>query len=298
MRVLNTFGRHLRARFGFPVRKIPLAIPGFTCPNIDGAIARGGCSYCLNDSFTAYVAAGKSSDPVEALIEQYKNGAAGFNKRGVKHFIAYFQSYTNTYCGISLLRRLHNAALNLKNCVGISIGTRADCIDGEKAEYLEALNKKTYLWVEIGVQSTHDKTLDAINRQENFSEIAATIADLKARSINVCAHLIFGLEGETKEMILSSVDRVAELKVDAVKIHPLYVVKNTALAKTEINTMGLDEYVELLSLAAERLPEEMIYQRVSAGTEKESLIAPMWCKNKNFLMSAVRKGLLERSIVY
>jgi radical SAM protein (TIGR01212 family) len=298
MRVLNTFGRHLRARFGFPVRKIPLAIPGFTCPNINGAITRGGCSYCQNDSFAANASAARNSDPIQELIKQYKNGAAGFNKQGVKHFIAYFQSYTNTYCDISLLQRLHSTALNLKNCVGISIGTRADCIDSEKAEYLENLNKKTYLWVEIGVQSTHNKTLDAINRRENFLEIAKTIIHLKKRSINICAHLIFGLEGETKEMILSSVDRIAELKVDAIKIHPLYIVKNTALAKTNAKPMKFDEYIELLFLAIERLPEETIYQRVSAGTEKESLIAPVWCKNKNFLMSAVRKELLKRSIVY
>ncbi|MDR3347294.1 MAG: TIGR01212 family radical SAM protein [Helicobacteraceae bacterium] len=297
MRALNTFGRHLRERFGFSVRKIPLSISGFTCPNIDGTAGRGGCDYCANESFSPNLAYARR-EPITDLKRQYHSSAMLFAKRGIRHFIAYFQSYSNTYAPVDTLRQLHNCALKQKNCVGISIGTRADCIDDEALEYLRDLNSRTYLWVEIGVQSAHDQTLQSINRRETFETIAAVIAKLKQRSVLVCAHLIFGLPNETDEMILSTIDRVGALGIDAVKIHPLYIVKNTRLARSDFVPITLERYLELLVSAIDRLPREMIYQRISAGVDNESLIAPSWCKRKNVLMSSIRKRLLEHSIVY
>ncbi|MDR2151697.1 MAG: TIGR01212 family radical SAM protein [Helicobacteraceae bacterium] len=302
MRVLPTFGRYLRRRFGFAVRKIPLSIPAFTCPNIDGKYGRGGCSYCVNESFSPNLI--KSSETIDldrrltALRTQYRATAQTFRALGFKGFLAYFQSFSNTYAPIETLRALHDCALSQKDCIGVSVGTRADCIDEATLSYLSDLNKRTHLWVEIGAQSSHNQTLKAINRRENFETVAQTIAKLKSRDIRVCAHLIFGLPNETDEMIFQTIDRVAALNIDAIKIHPLYIVQNAAITKSDIEPLSLERYLDLLINAIKRLPENIIYQRISAGVDNETLIAPKWCKNKNYAMSAIRKRLSQDGFIY
>ncbi|MDR2639738.1 MAG: TIGR01212 family radical SAM protein [Helicobacteraceae bacterium] len=302
MRVLPTFGRHLRRRFGFRVCKIPLSIPAFTCPNIDGRYGRGGCSYCVNESFSPNLEKTASivtlETQISALRKQYRSSAKRLRALGFKGFIAYFQSFSNTYAPVESLRALHDRALALKDCVGISVGTRADCIDDDMLNYLSDLNERTYLWVEIGAQSSHDSTLEAINRRESFDTVAKTIAKLKARDIRVCAHTIFGLPRETDEMIMQSIDRVAALNIDAIKIHPLYIVKNAAIAKKDLEPLTIERYLDLLINAIKRLPESVIYQRVSAGVDNDTLIAPKWCANKNRAMSLIRNRLLQEGIAY
>ncbi|MDR1452103.1 MAG: TIGR01212 family radical SAM protein [Helicobacteraceae bacterium] len=302
MRVLPTFGRHLRRRFGFRVCKIPLAIPAFTCPNIDGKYGRGGCAYCVNESFSPNFV--KSADSaaidrqISALQTQYRSNAKALRVLGYRGFLAYFQSFSNTYAPIERLRALHNCALRQKDCVGISVGTRADCIDGKMLDYLSELRARSYLWIEIGAQSSHNQTLDAINRRETFETVAETIVKLKEREINVCAHLIFGLPNETDEMIMQTIDRVAALNIDAIKIHPLYIVKNSAIAKINPEPPSIERYLDLLIEAIRRLPKNIIYQRVSAGVDNETLIAPIWCKNKNGAMNLIRSRLSQEGLVY
>ncbi|GHV03633.1 TIGR01212 family radical SAM protein [Campylobacterota bacterium] len=306
MRVLTTFGRHLRSHFGFSVRKIPLAIPGFTCPNIDGKVGRGGCTYCLNESFSPNLRGAANGVTLEAQIEalrsQYREGAKAFRSQGCRHFIAYFQSFSNTYAPLETLRALHDTALALSGCVGISIATRADCIDDRTLEYLAALEKKTYLWVEIGIQSSNDETLNAINRGETFDSVAAIIGKLKERNLRVCAHLIFGLANDDRQSIMHTVDRVAHLNIDALKIHPLYIVKNTALAqsfiKQEFVPITFETYAELLLEAIAKLPQNIILQRISAGIDSDMLLAPNWCRNKNSFMATIRNRLRQQQIIY
>ncbi|GHS88898.1 TIGR01212 family radical SAM protein [Campylobacterota bacterium] len=307
MRILPTFGRYLRGEFGCAVRKIPLSVSSFTCPNIDGKLSRGGCSYCANESFSPNldlsiasggIGEGEIEAQIEGVLRQYRESEELFKRRGVKRFLAYFQSFSNTYCEIEPLRRLHNAVLAKRSCVGLSIGTRADCIDEKMLDYLIELDQKTHLWVEIGIQSSHNETLKKINRQESYDAIAQKITMLRSRGIRVCAHLIFGLPDETNDMILQTVDRVAKLNINAVKIHPLYIVKNTAMAKQNHKPIELENYLYLLKEAIAILPKDIIYQRVSAGVENDTLIAPKWCANKNAQMSAIRKALLSNKIIY
>ncbi|MDR2906028.1 MAG: TIGR01212 family radical SAM protein [Helicobacteraceae bacterium] len=310
-RILRTFGRYLRDRFGENVAKISLSAPNFTCPNIDGALARGGCAYCSNETFSPHLAAA-FGDQKEAILRQYRESETAFKRRGYKNgknrvktaqksakkFIAYFQSYSNTYAEVSRVAALHEAVLAKKNCVGISIGTRADCIDAAMLDYLRDLNRRTHLWLEIGVQSAHDQTLRAINRQETFGAVAEKIAALRSRGVLVCAHLIFGLPNETREMILESVRRVAALGVNAVKIHPLHINKGTALARQNPPALTPAEYADLLIAAIRILPPEMIYQRISAGIDNSTLIAPDWCRVKNSQMAYLRRALLAQKIIY
>jgi radical SAM protein (TIGR01212 family) len=302
MRVLPTFGRHLRRRFGFAICKIPLSIPAFTCPNIDGKYGRGGCSYCVNESFSPNLEKTSAivtiDTQISALRKQYRSSAKKLRALGYKGFIAYFQSFSNTYAPVAVLRALHDEALKMKACVGVSIGARADCIDDDMLEYLSDLNRRTYLWIEIGAQSSHNRTLEAINRRENFERVERTITKLKSRGIRVCAHMIFGLPNETDEMIMASVDRIAALNIDAVKIHPLYIVKNAAIAKESLEPLAIERYLKLLIAALKRLPENMIYQRISAGVENDTLIAPKWCGSKNGAMSLIRNRLLKEGMAY
>ncbi|MGE4295049.1 MAG: TIGR01212 family radical SAM protein [Campylobacterales bacterium] len=315
MRPVATFGRYLFARFGFPVRKIPLSIPGLTCPNIDGTLGRGGCTYCENESFSPnlkeksrfFLSPKTLENPlierqIEALTSQYLSTAKALKKQGFRGFIAYFQSFSNTYAPVETLKRLYERALRLPGCVGLSIGTRADCITQESLDYLADLARRTELWVEIGVQSSHDKTLDLINRCERFEAVAQMIGRLRERNIRVCAHLIFGLPAEDGAMMLETLRRVVALGVESIKIHPLYVVKNTALAASlragGFEPMDEETYLALVTRALAQLPEGIIVQRVSAGIDDESLLAPSWCRNKNRVMGKLRARLLKEGLNY
>ncbi len=315
MRRVATFGRYLRAHYGVPVRKIPLSIPGFTCPNIDGSLGRGGCSYCENESFSPNLTTRLQqslsfdsanpflADQLTALRQQYRKSATWYRQNhGVRHFIAYFQSFSNTYAPLQTLKALYQEALRQPGCVGLSIGTRADCLKEESIDYLAKLAKKHDLWVEIGVQSSHEATLEATNRMERYEAIAQSIQTLADRGIRVCAHLIFGLPDESEAQMLQSVERVCALPIASIKFHPLYVVENTALA-AEYRTGSftpIDEarYVAVLTEALLQLPPSITVQRISAGVDDGSLIAPLWCRDKNRLMGAIRKALYHKGVLY
>jgi radical SAM protein (TIGR01212 family) len=315
MRTLLTFGRYLAARYGGPVRKIPLSVPGFTCPNIDGYLGRGGCSYCENESFSPNLKSRSrqslsfdSSNPfldpqLQALRTQYRSNAKWYRAHyGVNRFIAYFQSFSNTYAPLDTLKALYSEALNQPGCVGLSIGTRADCLREETIDFLSQLAQKHDVWVEIGVQSVHNETLEATNRMERFEAIAATIEQLSKRGIKVCAHLIFGLPDESDEQMLKSVDTVCALPIDSIKIHPLYVVENTALAAEyrmgSFKPIEEGRYIRLVLQALERIPPAVSLQRITAGVDDDSLIAPQWCRDKNRLMGTIRRTLLEGGLRY
>ncbi|NPA03457.1 MAG: TIGR01212 family radical SAM protein [Epsilonproteobacteria bacterium] len=314
-REVLTFGRYLKRKFKTKVKKIPLGLSGFTCPNIDGTVARGGCTFCENESFSPNLSKSRKfflnpslkENPIlnlqlSQIKTQYSQTANQYSKLGYKKFIAYFQAFTNTYAPIETLKTLYLYALEQPNCIGISIGTRTDSVNDEVLDFLVDLSKKYEVWVEYGIQSVFNETLQRINRGHDSHNIQKWIKKTKAKGLNVCGHLIFGLPGETQEMMLESVKKAIEWGIDSIKFHPLYVVKNTALAleyqKGRFTPISQEEYLEVLGEAFELLPKEMIVQRVTAGIDDDSLLAPTWCRNKNSQMRAIRKMLASRGISY
>ncbi|WP_304366784.1 TIGR01212 family radical SAM protein, partial [uncultured Helicobacter sp.] len=245
MRLILSVGRYFKRRFGTRVRKIPISLQGFTCPNIDGSLAKGGCIYCDNESFSpSLIKINKGSQvkmnfslnsnpllpkQLKQLEEQFF-WHAEFHQRkfGISKYMVYFQSYTNTYAPFETLKTLYDKALSLPNVVGLSIGTRIDCVQDSLLELLgEYVKKGKEIWLEYGIQSVYDKTLEITNRAHSIALAKEMFAKTRAKGVKVCAHLIYGLPGETPDMMLHSLDSVLEWGIDSIKIHPLYVVSGT-----------------------------------------------------------------------
>lgn len=312
-----TIGRYFRKKFGETIYKVPISISGFTCPNIDGTVARGGCSFCENDSFSPNLQSKKPKfklnpntkenpyldNQLQQLQMQFDATSKVLkNKFDAKKYMVYFQSFTNTYAPLETLKALYTKALSFDNVIGISIGTRTDCMTDEILDFLKELAKDKEVWVEYGVQSFYDDTLDKINRGDNTATMREWISKTKQRDLNVCAHLIYGLPDETQEMMLSTLDETLKLKVDSIKFHPLYVVKNTLLTN-EYNSgkfvpITEELYIDTVVKSIKRLPENISIQRVSAGIDDESLLAPLWCKNKHSQIAKIRKALLKEGLKY
>jgi radical SAM protein (TIGR01212 family) len=312
-----TIGRYFRKKFKEDVYKVPLSIQGFTCPNIDGTVAKGGCTFCLNESFSPNLAKASKKfylnpesveNPLlEKQLAQVRIQYAATSKRlagkyGVKKFLAYFQSFTNTYAPIETLKALYEEALAQPGCIGLSIGTRSDSVTEEILDYLAELSKQYEIWIEYGIQSIYDETLEAINRGHDSANVKEWIQKSKERGLNVCGHVIFGLPGETDEMMLETVREAIAWGIDSIKIHPLYVVKNTALAvdflKGRFTPIEEDRYIRLLVEAIKMLPPTISVQRVTAGIEDDSLLAPEWCRNKHRQMRHIRTALKEAGYIY
>lgn len=314
-----TFGQYLHHEFGEKVSKVPISISGFTCPNIDGTVAKGGCTFCENDSFSPSLDKAKplkgfflnlESTHNPYLDQQLQQLEWQFNALSKKlasghrsqKYLVYFQSFTNTYAPLETLKALYEKALAFDNVVGLSIGTRSDSISDETFEYLAELSKKTELWIEFGIQSIYDETLRRINRGHDSACVKETILKAKSYGLNVCGHLIFGLPGETKEMMIETAKRAYALGIDSVKYHPLYVVKRTALAneyaRGEFVPITQELYVEVLIEALLLKPPHVSVQRISAGTDDESLIAPEWCRDKNEQFRIINKTLKAVGLKY
>ena len=308
---LYTFGKYLKKKFKTNVKKVPISIPGFTCPNIDGTVARGGCVFCENESFSPNFTKERftlnlnsKENPllqkqITALKEQFFNTVPLLKKYyGANKFIVYFQSFTNTYAPFETLKTLYETALDFPDVIGLSIGTRTDSITDETLQYLEKLSKKHEIWVEYGIQSSNDETLQKINRGHDFQNVKETIKKTKDLGLNVCGHLIFGLPGETQKVMLKSVDDTIELNIDSIKFHPLYVTENTLLAleykKGNFTPIDEQTYIDTLVKSIKKLPGHISVQRMTAGSE--NLLAPQWCKNKARQMSAIHRALRDEGI--
>ncbi|WP_456485923.1 TIGR01212 family radical SAM protein [Hydrogenimonas sp.] len=317
MKKVYTIGRYFRKKFGEDVYKVPLSIQGFTCPNIDGTVAKGGCTFCLNESFSPNL--DKASKKFHLNPRSVENpllqnqlmqvkmqyGATSrqlAGKYGVRKFLAYFQSFTNTYAPIETLKALYEEALAQPGCIGLSIGTRSDSVTEEILDYLAELSRKYEIWIEYGIQSVYDETLESINRGHDSANVKEWIEKSKARDLNVCGHVIFGLPQETDEMMLDTVRESIGWGIDSIKIHPLYVVKNTALAidyiKGRFEPIEEDRYIRLLVESIKMLPPTISVQRVTAGIEDDSLLAPKWCQSKHTQMRHIRTALKEAGYLY
>src|SRR3989339_355446 len=314
-----TFGQYLHRKFGVKISKVPVSISGFTCPNIDGTVAKGGCTFCENDSFSPsldracelkgfYLNLGSTANPhLEKQLQQLEWQFTSLSKRlqnenKSEKFMVYFQSFTNTYAPLETLKALYEKELSFENVVGLSIGTSSDCIRDETFEYLAELSQKTEIWIEFGIQSIYDETLERINRGHDSANVKEAIMKAKSYGLNVCGHLIFGLPGESKEMMLETAKEAYALKIDSVKYHPLYVVKRTALAneytRGEFEPISEELYIEVLKEAIVLKPAHVSVQRISAGIDDESLIAPLWCKDKNRQIRSINKALEAVGLKY
>jgi hypothetical protein len=308
---LYTFGKYLKEKYDKKIKKLPVSIPGFTCPNIDGSVARGGCVFCENESFSPNFEKDRftlnlksKENPIlkkqlKSLKRQYFQTAPILKKYyKSEKFIIYFQSFTNTYAPFDTLKILYETALRFPDVIGISVGTRTDSITDETLDFLEHLSKKYEIWIEYGVQSSNDETLKRINRGHDFQNVRETVQKTKKLGLNVCAHLIFGLPGETQKDMLKSVKDTVELGIDSIKFHPLYVTENTLLAleykKGNFTPITEGLYIDTLIKAVKTLPQNVSIQRMTAGTE--NLLAPQWCKYKSKQMSHIHKALKKAGI--
>jgi len=317
MREILTAGRYFRAKFGETIYKIPVSISGFTCPNIDGTVARGGCIFCENESFSPnlehkqpkrfYLHPTSENPYLEfqliQLEAQYKKTKTVLSKKfGAQKFIIYFQSFTNTYAPLETLKALYTKALSFEGVVGLSIGTRTDSVTEEVIAYLAELSKEHEIWVEYGVQSSSDITLKRINRGHDSANIEKYITLTRQYGLKICAHVIFGLPGETPEMALESVNFALRLGVKSFKFHPLYVVKRTALAndltRGDFIPISEESYIQTIIKAIKLLPEDVMLQRVSAGIEDATLLSPSWCYTKHQQMFNIREALKKEGFLY
>ncbi len=312
-----TIGRYFKKKFGQKVYKIPISISGFTCPNIDGTKAKGGCSFCENDSFSPNLQEKKTKFKLNPNIEhnpflenQLKQLEMQFiatkkrleNKFKAKKFIVYFQSFTNTYAPLSTLKSLYEKALSFDDVIGLSIGTRTDCVTDEILDFLYEKSKQKEIWIEYGIQSFFQTTLDKINRADDVENMRYWIRRTKEKGLNVCGHLIYGLPDENQEMMLETFRQTIDLKVDSIKFHPLYVVKNTLLTnefkKGRFTPISEELYIDTVVKSIINLPQNVSVQRVTAGIDDDTLLSPLWCKNKHQQMKSIRVALEEKGFIY
>jgi radical SAM protein (TIGR01212 family) len=281
------------ARYGERVHKVAIDA-GFTCPNRDGSIGRGGCTFCNNVSFSP-----NGRRPV-AVAQQIENGRCVIRKRtGAEKYIAYFQAYTNTYADVRELSRLYEAALREPDVIGLSVGTRPDCVPDEVLRLLANYQRQGFeVWLELGLQSAHDATLERVNRGHGFAEYAEAVMRARALGLQVCTHLILGLPGETTAHHIESLERVLSLGVDGLKIHPLHVVKGTQLAnewrRGEYEPLTLDRYVADVVELVSRTPRDIIFHRLTGTAPSNILLAPTWCSQKWRVLNRITHALAQR----
>ncbi len=289
----NQFSAYLKNKFGAKVYKITLDA-GFSCPNRDGTISTGGCIFCDDGgSFS------QAHSNLLSIEEQVNIGAKTLHDRfKAEKFMSYFQAYTNTYKPVNELERIYKSALNHPDVVGLSIGTRPDCVEDDKLNLISEIAQDYYTWVEYGLQSIHNKTLKKINRGHDFDCFLKAYERTKEKGINVCTHVIFGL-WETRDEILETAQKLAELKVDGVKIHMLCALKDTKLAKLyenkEIDFMSEEEYVNLVCDFLEILPQTTTIHRLAGNGLKKNLIAPRWLGAKLDCLNKIDRELLKRN---
>ena len=290
----HDYNSYLKEKFGQRVQKISLDA-GLGCPNRDGGISGRGCIYCDHKG------SGTGAKTLHDISvgEQLSKGIEWAKRRyGAEKYIAYFQSYSNTYAPVEILKELYDQALSYEGMVGLSIGTRPDCIDREKLDLINSYTEKYLVWIEYGLQSSHDTTLKAINRGHDVKAFVDAVNMTAKYGIDVCAHVILGLPGETRDMMMETAQFLAGLPIKGVKIHSLYVSRGTQLTKMyldgEFPCMERDEYIETLIDFLELLSPEFIIQRVTGDPNREELVAPAWTLEKTNNLNLFKKRLEER----
>lgn len=290
----NTLNNELREQFGEKVMKLSLD-GGFTCPNRDGTVGRKGCIFCSDEGSGEF--AGSRLVSIKEQVEQQKQLLS--RKWKSEKYIVYFQNFTNTYGCVNRLRELYYEAISIEGVVGLAIATRPDCLDEDVLELLSELNEKTYLWIELGLQTIHENSTKFIRRGYPLNIYDKAIKNLKSRNIKVVTHIIVGLPNETKEEILDTVKYVAHTKTWGIKIHSLYIQKKTDLydyyIKNPFSIRTREEYIDIVADSIELLPRNMIIHRVTGDGKRSLLYEPKWSMNKLMVITGIDKELESRN---
>ena len=292
----NDFGSWMKKHFPFKVQKISIDA-GFSCPNRDGTIARGGCTYCDNRTFNPSYCHKRDS-----VTEQLEAGKRFFStKYPEMKYLAYFQAYTNTYSPTSKLRAMYEEALAVKDVVGLVIGTRPDCVSNDLLDYLQELNKETFILVEYGIESANNKTLEYINRGHTFECSIDALERTHSRGIATGGHIILGLPGEDKTESIRQAKLISALPMDILKIHQMQIIKGTLLARqyneTPFHLYSVDEYIELIAEYIQHLRQDLVLERFVSQSPAEFLIGPKWgLKNYEFTNKLV--NYLKQNGIY
>lgn len=288
----HTLNYFLREKFGEKVFKISLDA-GFTCPNRDGRVSRGGCVFCSPRGSGDF--AGTAHD----LVKQFHEVKEMMNKKWKSgKYIGYFQAYTNTYADVETLREKYYSILSLEDVVGIAIATRPDCLPAEVLELLEEINRKTYLWVELGLQTIHERTAKLINRGYGLDTYIKAVRELKKRNIEVVTHAILGLPGENKQEMLQTVDFISNTGTQGIKLHLLHLLKDTRLVEMyrrgEFQLMSMEDYAETTVGCIERIPGNMVIHRITGDGPRDTLIGPRWSLRKFEVINAIEHLLMDK----
>jgi radical SAM protein (TIGR01212 family) len=289
----NDLNTYLRTQFGCRVQKITIDA-GLSCPNRDGTVSTGGCIYCnVRGSGTGAFNRGLS------VAEQLLRGKKALARRyKAKKFIAYFQSFTNTYAPIATLKGLYDEALGIEDVVGLSVGTRPDCVEEPVLDLLQSYTARRLVWIEYGLQSANDSTLEFINRGHDFRCFEKAIAATQNRDIKICVHVILGLPHEDRDDMLQTAATIASLGIDGLKLHLLYVVKGSRLEilyrRGEYKCLEQQEYIDLVCDFLERVPKAMVIQRLTGDPHPKELVAPKWSLNKTETLAGINNTLEKR----
>ena len=291
----NDFGDFLRKIFPCKVQKISINA-GFTCPNRDGSKGWGGCTYCNNQTFSP-----EYCHTEKSVTEQLEEGVRFFSRKYPEmKYLAYFQAYTNTYGELELLKRMYEEALAVEGVVGLVIGTRPDCMPDSLLDYLEEVNRRTFLLVEYGIESADDRTLERINRGHSFACTEDAVRRTAARGIRTGGHVILGLPGESREDLIKQAERLSELPLTTLKMHQLQLIRGTrmaheyALHPEEFHLFSADEYIDLVIDYVEHLRPDLILERFVSQSPRELLIAPDWGLKNHEFTDRVKKRMKER----
>jgi hypothetical protein len=289
---IYTYNQYLRDKFGQRVHRISLD-PGFSCPNLDGTLSKEGCSYCNNKAFSVY--AGQRLN----LEEQIQRSINYYGKAlKVTKFIAYFQAFSNTYALVEQLKQVYDVILKFPQIVGLTISTRPDCVDREKIKLIAEYKKDYLVWLEYGLQTTHNQLLEKINRKHTYEDFLQALAITREYGINVGAHVILGLPGAQYDDMMVDAQRIARLDIQGIKFHVLHILKNTPLEteynRGKIKLLDCREYVKIVCDFLELLPKSMVVLRLVSSADKQYLVAPDWINNRAQVIEAINREFVAR----
>ena len=284
---VNMLGDDLKRRYGEKIHKLTLH-GSFTCPNRDGTLGRGGCTFCNVASFADESA--QQLSITDQLVQRANEATRA------RRYLAYFQAYTSTYAEAAYLKKMYEEAINAANMVGLCVGTRPDCVPDAVLDLLAAYGEQGYeIWLELGLQSAHDETLKRINRGHDYRAYESAVIRARSRGLKVCTHLIVGLPGERPMDSLSTLRQVVQTGTDGIKLHPLHVVEGSVLGRAwlagRLDVLTLEQYVEAAVAMIRHTPQEVVYHRVSASARRPTLLAPEWCENRWSAMVAIAAEL-------
>lgn len=290
----HTLNYFYKNKFGIKVFKVSLN-GGFSCPNLDGRIGYGGCIYCSKSGSGEF-----GGDKEDSLEEQFLKMKEVVNKKHIPcKYIGYFQARTNTYASLDVLKEKYECILKQDDVIGLNIATRCDAISDDCLDYLEELSKKTFLTIELGLQTIHEKTSVLINRCHSLKQFEDMVVKLRKRNINVCVHIINGLPYETEEMMLDTVRYLNKLDIQGIKIHMLYIIKDTVIdtmyKKERFKILSKEEYIDIVIKQLELLRPEIVINRITSDPDKETLVEPRWLVDKCQLLNDIDKEMKRRN---